>query len=114
MRNFKFRGYEIHSSRMWQQAQVDLAMDFMVKHGMNALIFHQNDLVEQLVFPEAYFDNDTMWDNWPVRRQGVLYQRDYINQVIKKAQKLSDYRAAVQAMFASGRFVEDGFRNPAL
>ena len=33
---------------------------------------------------------------------------------IKKAQKLSDYRAAVQAMFASGRFVEDGFRNPAL
>lgn len=32
---------------------------------------------------------------------------------IKKAQKLSDYRAAVQAMFASGRFVEDGFRNPA-
>ena len=23
-------------------------------------------------------------------------------------------RAAVQAMFASGRFVEDGFRNPAL
>ena len=73
---------------MWQQAQVDLAMDFMVKHGMNALIFHQNDLVEQLVFPEAYFDNDTMWDNWPVRRQGVLYQRDYINQVIKKAQKL--------------------------
>ena len=82
MRNFKFRGYVIHSSRMWQQAQVDLAMDFMVKHGMNALIFHQNDLVEQLVFPEAYFDNDMMWDNWPVRRQGVLYQRDYINQVI--------------------------------
>lgn len=33
---------------------------------------------------------------------------------IKKAQKLSDYRAAVQAMFASGRFVEGGFRNPAL
>ena len=32
---------------------------------------------------------------------------------IKKAQKLSDYQAAVQAMFASGRFVEDGFRNPA-
>ena len=28
---------------------------------------------------------------------------------IKKAQKLSDYRSAVQAMFASGRFVEDGF-----
>lgn len=32
---------------------------------------------------------------------------------IKKAQKLSDYRVAVQAMFASGRFVEGGFRNPA-
>ena len=28
---------------------------------------------------------------------------------IKKAQKLPDYRAAVQAMFESGRFVENGF-----
>lgn len=88
MRGFSFRGYEIHSSRMWQQAQVDLALSFMKENGLNALIFHQNDLVLQLVFPEKYFDNDIMWDNWPVRRQGILYQRDYMDQVIQKAKEM--------------------------
>lgn len=85
MRKFEFRGYEIHSSRMWQQAQVDMALDFMEKEGLNAFIFHQNDLVDQLVFPEKYYDNDILWERWPVRRQGVLYQRDYMNGVIRRA-----------------------------
>ena len=85
MRSFSFRGYEIHSSRMWMQGQVDLALDFAKKQELNALIFHQNDLVNQLIFPEKYFDNDVMWAYWPVRRQGTLYRRDYINGVIKKA-----------------------------
>ena len=62
MRKFEFRGYEIHSSRMWQQAQVDMALEFMEKEGLNALIFHQNDLVDQLVFPEKYYDNDILWE----------------------------------------------------
>ncbi len=88
MRRFEFRGYEIHSSRMWQMAQVDLALEFMKEEGLNALIFHQNDLVDQMVFPEKYYDNDVMWERWPVRRQGVLYQRDYLNGVIRKAKAL--------------------------
>lgn len=88
MRQFNFRGYEIHSSRMWQQAQVDNALEFITKHHLNALIFHENDLVDQLVFPEKYFDNDVMWERWPVRRQGILYQRDYMNGVIRKAKSL--------------------------
>lgn len=88
MRSFSFRGYEIHSSRMWMQGQVDLALNFAKEYGLNALIFHENDLVSQLVFPEKYFNNDVMWDYWPVRRQGILNRRDYINQVIKKAQSM--------------------------
>lgn len=64
---------------------MDLALDFMEKEGLNALIFHENDLVDQLVFPEKYYDNDILWERWPVRRQGVLYQRDYINGVIRRA-----------------------------
>lgn len=87
MRKFEFRGYEIHSSRMWQQAQVDMALEFMEKEGLNALIFHQNDLVDQLVFPEKYYDNDILWERWPVRRQGVLYQRDYMSGVIRRAKE---------------------------
>lgn len=87
MKGFNFRGYEIHGSRMWQQGQIDKALDFMKEYKLNALIFHENDLIDQLVFPEKYFDNDVLWANWPVRRQGVLYRRDYINGVIKKAKK---------------------------
>ena len=87
MKGFDFRGYEIHGSRMWQQGQIDKALDFMKEYKLNALIFHENDLIDQLVFPEKYFDNDILWANWPVRRQGVLYRRDYINGVIKKAKK---------------------------
>lgn len=85
MRRFGFRGYEIHGSRMWQQGQIDAALEFMDKQRLNAIIFHENDLVNQLVFPEKYFDNDIMWANWPVRRQGILYRRDYINGIIQKA-----------------------------
>lgn len=85
MAEFNFRGYEIHSSRMWQQAHIDMALDFMSQYGMNALILHQNDLQDQIVFPDKYFDNDVMWDRWPVRRQGVLYRRDYMSEVIRKA-----------------------------
>jgi len=85
---FDFRGYEIHSSRMWQQAHIDMALDFMSKHGLNALILHQNDLQDQIVFPDKYFDNDIMWERWPVRRQGVLYRRDYMSEVVRKAKSL--------------------------
>lgn len=88
MSGYQFRGYEIHSSRMWQKAQVDLALDFMKRYDLNALIFHQNDLIDQLVFPEKYYDNDILWERWPVRRQKTLYQRDYISQVICKAKSM--------------------------
>lgn len=85
MAEFNFRGYEIHSTRMWQQAHIDTALEFMSKYGMNALILHQNDLQDQIVFPDKYFDNNIMWERWPVRRQGVLYRRDYMSEVIRKA-----------------------------
>lgn len=87
MRKIPFRGYEIHSLRMWQQGQVDSALKFMKKEGLNALIFHQNDLVDQLVFPEKYYSNDILWERWPTRRQGVLYHREYIRGVIRKSKE---------------------------
>lgn len=87
MKSFGFRGYEFHSARMWQQSQIDIALDFIRKYDLNALIFHENDLIDQLVFPEKYFDNDMMWAYWPVRRQGTLYRRDFINKTIRKCKK---------------------------
>ena len=66
MRGFAFRGLEIHSSRMWQQAAVDGALEVMTATGLNALVFHQNDLIDWLVLPSRYFSDDLMWKRWPV------------------------------------------------
>ena len=53
---FTLKGLEIHSSRMWRWASVRNALDFMTRFGLNALIFHQNDLTDQLVVPEQYIE----------------------------------------------------------
>lgn len=85
MPDFRFRGLEIHSSRMWQWAQVERALDLMAKFDLNALIFHQNDIIEHLVFPEAYFPDALMWKRWPVRLHSVHQNRHYVNKVVRVA-----------------------------
>lgn len=87
MTGFKFRGLEIHSSRMWRWASVKRALDLMSTIGLNALIFHQNDLIDQLVFPEAYFSVDTLWKRWPVRMHTIDNNRQYIRRVIREAKR---------------------------
>lgn len=87
MKKFDLRGLEIHSSRMWQWKQVELAFDVMTKTGLNALIFHQNDLVEQLVLPAKYFSSDYMWKKNPVRYHTIMNNRHYINRVIREAKE---------------------------
>lgn len=83
--DFSFRGVEFHSNRMWQLAQVEQTMDFMERFSMNALIFHQNDLIDQLVFPLKYFPDDLMWKRWPVRMHTIYNNRKYINKIIRDA-----------------------------
>jgi hypothetical protein len=83
--DFSFRGVEFHSNRIWQLAQVEQAMDFMQRFSMNALIFHQNDLIDQLVFPLKYFSDDLMWKRWPVRMHTIYNNRKYINKIIRDA-----------------------------
>jgi hypothetical protein len=84
-RGFSFRGLEFHSSRMWQWAQVDQALTFMQTFDMNALIFHQNDIVDHLVFPHAFFPEEMMWKRWPVRLHSIYQNRHYINKVAREA-----------------------------
>ena len=55
MEGFGFRGLEFHNNRMWKWESVHRALDFMEKYDLNALIFHQNDLIDFLVEPKAYF-----------------------------------------------------------
>jgi hypothetical protein len=82
---FAFRGLEFHSARMWQWAQVERALDFMAEYDLNALIFHQNDIVEHLVFPEAFFSDELMWKRWPVRMHSIYQNRHYVNKVVREA-----------------------------
>ncbi len=55
MKNFKFTGLEIHNRRMWNWAAVERALDFINEFGMDALIFHQNDLLDAVVLPTKIF-----------------------------------------------------------
>jgi hypothetical protein len=82
---FRVRALEFHSSRMWQWAQVNQALDFMQRFQMNALVFHQNDIVDHLVFPLAFFPDALMWKRWPVRLHSVYQNRHYINKVAREA-----------------------------
>ena len=70
---------------MWQWAQVKEALDFMAAHGLNGLIFHQNDLIDQLVVPTRYFPDELMLKRWPVRLHTIENNRQYINKVVRAA-----------------------------
>lgn len=104
MKNFEFRGLEIHSSRMWQQAQVDLALDFIEENSMNALIFNQNDILDVLVYPSIYFTDEIMWSRWPPRNMAIQNNRFYINNVIRQAKKrnIDFYFEAKELYFPAG------------
>jgi hypothetical protein len=87
MPGFGFRGLEFHSSRMWQWGQVERALAFMQRFDLNALIFHQNDILEHLVFPEEFFTDEIMWKRWPVRMHSIYQNRHYINKVVREARE---------------------------
>ncbi len=87
MEGFGFRGLEFHNNRMWKWESVHRALDFMEKYDLNALIFHQNDLIDFLVEPKAYFSEEEMWAYWPVRYCSMSTNRQYIQKVIREAKR---------------------------
>ena len=87
MRSFAIRGLEFHSSRMWQWAQVERAIDFMAKTNLNALIFHQNDLLDKLVWPDRYFPDPIKWARWPARIHVLMNNIHYMNKVVREAKE---------------------------
>ena len=80
---FSTRGLEFHGKRMWNWHWVLEALDFMEHEGMNALVFHQNDLIDQLVVPFEYLTVDDLWRRWPVRYHTIDNNRQYVSQVIR-------------------------------
>ena len=57
---FKVRGIETHSRQMWEWEHVRRLLEFARDNKMNTLVFHQNDLVDQLVNHEAFLPRDRM------------------------------------------------------
>ncbi|HUX14080.1 MAG TPA: hypothetical protein VMW87_13710 [Spirochaetia bacterium] len=97
---FEFRGLEFHSSRMWQWAQVDRALALMRELGLNALIFHQNDLTDQLVLPGKWFPEELMWKINPVRMHTIGNNRHYVNRVVAAAKELGiDFYVEVKELW---------------
>lgn len=87
MRNFSWVGLEFHNNRMWKWASVEKAFRFMDTFKMNALIFHQNDLLDQVVLPEKYFTEEEMWAYWPIRYCGIGSRGKYLKKVIEECEE---------------------------
>lgn len=88
MTQIAVRALEFHNNRMWNWKSVEAALDVMPQLGLNTLVFHQNDIIDHLVLPKAYFDEDLMWARWPIRLCWMDMNRTYIDQVIRKARSL--------------------------
>lgn len=87
IKGFAERGLEIHCPRMWDFAQVLNALDFMEEYGLTSLIFHENELLDRVVFPEKYFSMKYMWERFGPRYSRTLNKRYYINNVIDECHK---------------------------
>ena len=83
--DFPVRALEIHSTRMWRWKSVESAFQLMERLGLNTLIFHENDLPDQLVRPRAYLSSEVMFARWPVRAHTLDNNKQYIRRVIREA-----------------------------
>lgn len=84
-RSFDVRALEMHSSRIWDQRQVENAFEFMSRYHLNTLIFHQNDIIEHCVAPESHFPNIMLWKRWSVRYHRMMNNRYYLNNIVRLA-----------------------------
>ncbi|GGG18899.1 hypothetical protein [Paenibacillus abyssi] len=56
---FQTRSIEIHdTATMWNPEKMEKIINFMVRHDMNTLIFHENDIADKLVFPSILYGDD--------------------------------------------------------
>jgi hypothetical protein len=85
MKSFAVRGLEFHSQRMWEQKQIVDALELMDRLHLNTLIFHQNDLMDQIVLPARYFPSELMWKRWPVRYHRTMNNRHYLRNIVRLA-----------------------------
>jgi hypothetical protein len=90
---FSFRGVEMHSNNRfqtgsWRWKSIDRVLRFMGENELNALIFHQVDLTDWLVWPRKYFTPEIMRSRWPARQASVENARSHIREVVRRAAEI--------------------------
>jgi hypothetical protein len=105
---FRFIGLEIHSSRMWQLAQVEQSLQFMHQHGFNALVFHESDLVNRLALPETYLNDTILWERFHALRSfAIENNQHYLRTVARRARALGiDLYVNVKEIFVPDEILE--------
>ena len=101
MADFRIRAVEVHSAYAWDFRWIMRVLDFAEKTGLNALVLHRNDVVDQVVFPGVQFGVEegtcgTIYERYrsafrkiyrytPTRRSGPVLRRGYLNRVVREA-----------------------------
>lgn len=88
-KSIQFRALELHGNKMWQFSEIKKALEFMVQYHMTDLVLHQNDIIQKIVFPRSWFDENILWQDSPVRRgiNEIYNNRIYFSTLLKMAQK---------------------------
>ncbi len=104
MPDFGLRAIEVHSSYAWDARWIAKVLDFASRTGLNALVLHRNDIVDQVVFPGFLFGvapgtTRNIFERYsaafrsiyrytPTRRSGPPLRRDYLRWVVQAAGRL--------------------------
>jgi hypothetical protein len=83
-KGFAFRGLEIHTRRVYQMNQIEQAIAFCKKFGLNTLILHQNDLVDMLVLPRKYVSEEQLLTSLIIRGSKMVNDRYFFKNVVRK------------------------------
>jgi hypothetical protein len=86
---FDFRGLEMNGTRMWERWAIIEALDFIKQHDMTALVLHETDGLQKILYPQTYFDPYAKWKSAPTRRgeNAILNNRVYFEHVLNLADK---------------------------
>ena len=99
-RGYQDRILEIHGYNMWNMFHVDRAIKFAEKFKMTGIIFHCNDLIDRMVFPEKYFSKDELLSYNPVRNSVTKSNRYYLRSVLDKCHEAGlEFYAEVKEIY---------------
>jgi hypothetical protein len=84
----EFRALELHGRSMWDHSRLEQVFAVIKDYGLNALVLHESDLTNQIVFPRSLFDPYSFWADAPVRRgfNAIHNDRVYMRYVLDMAE----------------------------